>query len=65
MLKKKMLIALGVAAVLSVSCVSVTVWAEENAEEQTEEAEEPPSVCSLQQLSVTAVLQIAALVMLI
>lgn len=29
MLKKKMLIALGVAAVLSVSCVSVTVWAEE------------------------------------
>ena len=32
MLKKKMLIALGVAAVLSVSCVSVTVWAEENAE---------------------------------
>ena len=34
MLKKKMLIALGVAAVLSVSCVSVTVWAEENAEEQ-------------------------------
>ena len=40
MLKKKMLIALGVAAVLSVSCVSVTVWAEENAEEQTEEAEE-------------------------
>lgn len=38
MLKKKMLIALGVAAVLSVSCVSVTVWAEENAEEQTEEA---------------------------
>ena len=40
MLKKKMLIALGVAAVLSVSCVSVTVWAEENAEEQTEEAED-------------------------
>ena len=38
MLKKKMLIALGVAAVLSVSCVSVTVWAEENAEEQTVEA---------------------------
>ena len=35
MLKKKMLIALGVAAVLSVSCVSVTVWAEENAEERT------------------------------
>ena len=40
MLKKKMLIALGMAAVLSVSCVSVTVWAEENAEEQTEEAED-------------------------
>ena len=30
MLKKKMLIALGVAAVLSVSCVSVTVWAEKS-----------------------------------
>lgn len=40
MLKKKMLIALGMAAVLSVSCVSVTVWAEENAEGQTEEAED-------------------------
>lgn len=40
MLKKKMLIALGVAAVLSVSCVSVTVSAEENAETQTEEAED-------------------------
>ena len=40
MLKKKMLIALGMAAVLSVSCVSVTVSAEENAETQTEEAED-------------------------
>ena len=39
MLKKKMLIALGMAVVLSVSCASVTVWAEENAEKQTEEAE--------------------------
>lgn len=39
MLKKKMLIALGVAAVLSVGCVSATVWAEENAEAQTAEAE--------------------------
>ena len=37
MLKKKMLIALGMAAVLSVGCVSATVWAEENAEKQTEE----------------------------
>ena len=36
MLKKKMLIALGMAAVLSVGCVSVTVWAEENADAQTE-----------------------------
>ena len=40
MLKKKMLIALGMAVVLSVSCASVTVWAEENAEAQTEEAED-------------------------
>ena len=47
MLKKKMLIALGVAAVLSVSCVSVTVWAEENAEEQTEEAEDSSNSCLL------------------
>ena len=39
MLKKKMLIALGMAAVLSVGCVSATVWAEENAEKQTEEVE--------------------------
>ena len=37
MLKKKMLIALGMAAALSMGCVSATVWAEENTEEQTEE----------------------------
>ena len=36
MLKKRMLIVLGMAAVLSASCVSATVWAEENAETQTE-----------------------------
>ena len=39
MLKKRMLIVWGMAAVLSASCVSATVWAEENAETQTEEAE--------------------------
>ena len=33
MLKKKMLIALGVAPALSVGCVRVTAWAEENAED--------------------------------
>ena len=36
MLKKRMLIVLGMAAVLSASCVSATVWAEENTETQTE-----------------------------
>lgn len=40
MLKKKMLIALGMAPVLSVGCVRVTAWAEKNAETQTEEAED-------------------------
>ena len=53
MLKKKMLIALGVATVLSVSCVSVTVWAEENAEEQTEEAEDSSNSEGEQELILT------------
>ena len=40
MLKKKMLIALGVAAVLSMSYVIVTVWAEKNSVKQTKGAED-------------------------
>lgn len=39
MLKKKMLITLGMAAVLSISCVSATVWAEKKGDGQTEKAD--------------------------
>ena len=36
MFKKKVLLALGMAAVLSTGCAATSVWAEENADEQAE-----------------------------